>query len=106
MERYRDTRPARSEYERSRSQTATRRAKKIMYMRAHRLRNPEKAKARQATRYAVETGLIVRTPCVHCGAVKSQAHHRDYSKPLDVVWACFKCHREIEHGQIVSVESF
>lgn len=28
-----------------------------------------------------------------------QAHHEDYSKPIDVMWLCFRHHRE-RHGQL------
>lgn len=47
-------------------------------------------------------GRLVRKPCEACGSEKSQAHHDDYSKPLDVRWFCFKHHREIGHGQTVT----
>lgn len=32
------------------------------------------------------------------GTKNLQAHHEDYSKPLDVRWACRKCHLE-SHGK-------
>ena len=30
--------------------------------------------------------------CEDCGAAATQRHHEDYSKPLDVVYLCRKCH--------------
>ena len=33
-------------------------------------------------------------PCEVCGATKAQAHHCNYSKPLDVRWLCPKHHAE------------
>ena len=49
---------------------------------------------------AIRDGKMERLSCEVCGA-KAQAHHDDYSKPLDVRWLCFKHHRE-HHGQIVT----
>jgi hypothetical protein len=48
--------------------------------------------ARDKLRYAVRSGALVRQPCEKCGDPRSQGHHTDYSKPLDVVWLCGACH--------------
>jgi hypothetical protein len=56
---------------------------------------PEKARARSLLSNAVCYGKIVRpTICSLCGSDKGviEAHHPDYSKPLDVIWVCKSCH--------------
>lgn len=64
-----------------------------------RVRNPEKYKARNAVGNALRDGRLTKQPCRICGSkVGVQAHHTSYSRPLDVLWECFKCHREKEHG--------
>ena len=60
---------------------------------------PEKYAARQAVLVAVRSGALKRKPCEKCGATKVQAHHPDYSKPLEIVWLCEPCHR-LEHAPI------
>lgn len=37
-------------------------------------------------------GKIPRKPCEKCGDPKSQMHHHDYGRPLDVQWLCKTCH--------------
>ena len=49
--------------------------------------------ARWKVRRAVAAGTLTRQPCECCGEYKSQAHHDDYGKPLDVRWLCATCHR-------------
>jgi uncharacterized OB-fold protein len=61
----------------------------------YRDRNPDKIKAQSSIANAVRDGKILRKPCEKCGNPVSQAHHPDYSKPLEVVWLCVKHHREI-----------
>lgn len=66
---------------------------------------PAQQRAHQKVKYAVEKGrLIVPEVCSECdqhaGYAKDgrrllQAHHDDYSKPLDVRWLCIPCHRAI-----------
>jgi hypothetical protein len=88
-------------YERVRFQSLERKRKIRIYARLSRQKNPQKWKARDAVHWAVKTGKLVRPDrCSHCQAIGPvQAHHTDYSKPLDVVWCCFACHRKVFHGQ-------
>ena len=57
--------------------------------------NYDKILARKRLNYAVEYGHINKQPCEKCGEKKSEGHHKDYSKPLEVVWLCSKHHREL-----------
>lgn len=56
-------------------------------------RNPVKRAAHIAVGNALRDGELKRQPCEVCGAM-AQAHHDDYSKPLDVRWLCTKHHAE------------
>jgi hypothetical protein len=57
-------------------------------------RNREKKQCRLTLYDAVRTGKLIRpSRCSRCGLIcKPQAHHPDYSKPLEVIWACRECH--------------
>lgn len=103
-ENYQKNREQYSAYERLRNQRPERRAKRIEYQKNRRARNPEKEDARRAIMWAVRRGWIKPSPCEVCGTRENlQAHHDDYSKPLEVRWLCFKHHREIAHGQVVVI---
>lgn len=66
--------------------------------------NPEKNRARRATRYAVSTGRIPKAstlPCIRCGKPAQEYHHHrgyDAAHRLDVVPVCKTCHEAIDHG--------
>jgi hypothetical protein len=51
-------------------------------------------KARCVLYAAIKAGTVRRgDTCESCGVVgRIEAHHEDYSKPLDVQWLCSKCH--------------
>lgn len=60
-----------------------------------------KRKARSYLNHAVRDGRITREPCELCGDSKSEAHHDDYTKPLDVRWFCLKHHRIHENPELL-----
>ena len=62
-----------------------------------RKRCPEKFAARNAVNNAVLAGTLVRGTCEvpKCDVI-GQAHHDDYSKPLDVRWLCIEHHNKLE----------
>lgn len=97
-----------SQYEHDRNKSQSRREKRLQYQRNHRRKFPEKDKARRMVARAVKSGKLLRPNfCGCCGRFgQVQAHHTDYSKPLDVIWVCFVCHREHEHGQVVTAKDF
>lgn len=60
--------------------------------------NRHKANAHSMVKRAIQSGKIQKpTKCQKCGNKGDiQAHHPDYSKPLEVIFLCNKCHKE-EH---------
>jgi hypothetical protein len=51
--------------------------------------------ARSKLHSAVRDGTVKKEPC-KCGSTKVEAHHMDYSFPLDVIWCCKKHHAELD----------
>lgn len=90
-------------YERSRSKLPHRKEAAKKYVENNRAlvnenskrwaqRNKEKRKAYWKVQEAIERGDLVRQTCEVCGEIKTEAHHEDYSKPLEVRWLCTKHH--------------
>lgn len=92
-------------YDRERFKSPERKAKVLVYQQRMRQRNKHKYVARAAVASAVRRGDLVKPKtCQSCGAGgRIEGHHHDYSKPLEVSWYCFKCHRTKGHGQRVEV---
>jgi hypothetical protein len=68
------------------------------YFRKYYQNNKEKFLARQMVRGALKSGILKKLPCSICKNKSSEAHHEDYTKPLDVIFFCRKHHmREKTH---------
>lgn len=50
--------------------------------------------AREAVHWAVKSGRLKKQSCEKCYCLVAQAHHEDYTKPLEVVWLCKRCHED------------
>jgi hypothetical protein len=71
---------------------------------------PEKNRASRLVRFAIMDGTLKRPcACESClvvpkphrdGRSAIQAHHDDYSKPLDVRWLCHGCHIKQHQGKL------
>lgn len=53
-----------------------------------------KIRVRDKVRRMIKRKLLIVFPCEVCGEIKSQAHHDDYSKPLNIRWLCQAHHSE------------
>jgi len=53
-----------------------------------------KANARSYLNVYLKRGKIIKTNCILCGDSNVEAHQSDYTKPLEVIWFCRKCHLE------------
>ena len=87
------------EYNKTYKQRPDVKAREAAYMRKYR-QDPvlrDRHHARRLTQSAIEKGILIKGPCSKCGKSKAEAHHKDYLKPLMVVWLCRDCHREV-HG--------
>jgi len=59
----------------------------------------KRIKARAYLNHAIRDKMIEKLPCEICGDGKSEGHHGNYDKPLEVRWLCKKCHMK-EHKLI------
>lgn len=66
------------------------------YKREDARRRPQAYKAVNVVNHAIRDGKLKRMPCEICGDSKSEAHHCDYSKPLEIQWLC-KAHHVAWH---------
>lgn len=89
------TNPQVQEYDRERSKLPHRRENSRRVAQRWNEKNPAAYKAHYLVSNAIRDGRLEKEPCVFCGADKVHAHHRDYTKPLDVVWLCPKCHHRL-----------
>lgn len=63
-------------------------------------RYPEKIRARQRIYYHKRAGNIIPGCCECCKTKEGiTAHHPDYTKPLEVVWLCVDCHKELHRKE-------
>ena len=67
--------------------------------------NPEKVRAQQYLHNWTARGKIKKPDiCELCGEkpLRIVGHHTDYSKPLDVMWLCDRCHRNwhVKNGSV------
>jgi hypothetical protein len=74
------------------------------YVDRFRAKYPEKAAAHDAVKNAVQAGRLVKpSTCQRCGKPFEKrllhSHHHDYSKPLEVVFACRDCHRALDEDR-------
>ena len=63
--------------------------------------------AHDRMRYAVRTGRMTRPDsCPRCDSTtRIVGHHEDYSKPLDVLWMCSRCHSRLHWAKDNSLPS-
>jgi hypothetical protein len=86
------------ETERARRYRATPNGRKRIYSAVYKSITKHRAKqtAREKLNTALRNGLVNKPSiCASapCAVTKVEAHHPDYSKPLDVVWYCRVHHR-------------
>jgi len=61
-----------------------------------------KRRARTMTSAYIRRGKLIRGACEVCGEPNAQAHHDDYTRPLEVRWLC-ETHHRMHHGELIDV---
>lgn len=70
----------------------------VSKQRIDQIARPRRAAARYAVKRALRRGDLVRPDrCEECGKRRpTEAHHRDYSRPLSVRFLCTPCHKDAD----------
>ena len=81
-------------YDRERYQRPERKEAVAKIVKTYLVNFPDRRFAHTSVSNAVRSGKLERLPCFICGELKTEAHHPDYSRPLDVVWLCTQHHKD------------
>lgn len=73
-------------------------AYRATYARSYRKTHQDREIVYGKTKAALQSGKLQRQPCSVCGG-KAQAHHEDYTKPLDITWLC-QTHHAARHREM------
>lgn len=94
------------EYDRARGQLPRRAKRNTEATSRRRKEVPGYMVAHNKIERAVKTGMVKKpNNCKECGSLgRLEAHHVDYTKPLDVVWLCVPCHRALHLGKTEKAE--
>lgn len=70
----------------------------VVMTRKYRKLYPDRYRARLRVGAAVRSGKLIRPKrCQKCKSRgRVEAHHQDYSRPLDVQWLCTACHNQAD----------
>ncbi|UNY40552.1 putative HNH endonuclease [Pararheinheimera phage vB_PsoM_KLER1-1] len=95
-DRNRSNKPDRVEARKSYAQSEQGRAAGNRAKKAYIERYPMRRAAHIITGNAIRDGRLIRPEQCECctSTIKIEAHHDDYTKPLDVRWICEACHKE------------
>lgn len=92
-------------YDRERKNQPHRLAQRRYNSKQYYKRHPTKARANHTLRRAVKSGRVIKRPCEICGSPNADAHHDNYSKPLDVKWLCplhhHAAHRKYNYDNLI-----
>ncbi len=80
-------------YDKQRATDPARKQRASRIVRRWREENPDRRRAQVLLGNAVRSGRVRPHLCWVCGC-KAEAHHPDYSRPLDVVWLCPPHHKQ------------
>lgn len=94
---YKAHRESRISYQETYRQTEHGKTVSKMAVAKYRRKYPDRHAARHAVSNALQTGRLKQLVfCESCGLpAKTEGHHSDYDRPLEVDWFCIPCHVEI-----------
>jgi len=81
----------RAEWQRNYYKTDIGKDSHVKTTRAWARKYPERHRAYNLVSKALREGTIKRETCYNCNSEDSQAIHRDYNDPLNIIWSCITC---------------
>ena len=71
----------------------------------YRQKYPDRYETSKIVASARRLGKMIPQPCAKCNSTKNiDGHHLDYSKPLEVIWLCRQCHKDLHAHRLILSE--